>query len=50
MFDKTLRIKGGPDWEPYESLQSDMLDHAYGVLPLFGLRCWQRPWPGLPLQ
>ena len=28
-------------WEPYESLQSDMLDHAYGVVPLFGLRCWQ---------
>lgn len=29
-------------WELYESLQSDMLDHAYGVVPLFGLRCWQR--------
>jgi miniconductance mechanosensitive channel len=29
-------------WERYESLQSDMLDHAYGVVPLFGLRCWQR--------
>ncbi|HXZ07713.1 MAG TPA: mechanosensitive ion channel domain-containing protein, partial [Paraburkholderia sp.] len=28
-------------WEPYENLQSDMLDHAYGVVPLFGLRCWQ---------
>ncbi|WP_322046338.1 mechanosensitive ion channel family protein [Paraburkholderia sp. J67] len=28
-------------WEPYENLQSDMLDHAYGLLPLFGLRCWQ---------
>lgn len=30
-------------WEPYESLQSDMLDHAYGLAPLFGLRCWQEP-------
>jgi miniconductance mechanosensitive channel len=29
-------------WERYESLLSDMLDHAYGVVPLFGLRCWQR--------
>lgn len=29
-------------WEAYERLQSDMLDHAYGVVPLFGLRCWQR--------
>jgi miniconductance mechanosensitive channel len=29
-------------WERYESLQSDMLDHAYGAVPLFGLRCWQR--------
>ncbi|BAN27938.1 mechanosensitive ion channel family protein [Caballeronia insecticola] len=28
-------------WEAYEKLQSDMLDHAYGVVPLFGLRCWQ---------
>jgi len=29
------------NWELYETLQSDMLDHAYGVVPLFGLRCWQ---------
>ena len=29
-------------WEPYEHLQSDMLDHAYGLVPLFGLRCWQK--------
>jgi miniconductance mechanosensitive channel len=28
-------------WEPYEELQSDMLDYAYGLVPLFGLRCWQ---------
>lgn len=28
-------------WVPYENLQSDMLDHAYGLVPLFGLRCWQ---------
>lgn len=27
-------------WEPYESLQSDLLDHAYGMATLFGLRCW----------
>jgi miniconductance mechanosensitive channel len=30
-------------WEPYENLLSDMLDHAYGQIPLFGLRCWQEP-------
>jgi miniconductance mechanosensitive channel len=29
-------------WERYETLQSDMLDHAYGIVPLFGLRCFQR--------
>ncbi|WP_028216510.1 mechanosensitive ion channel family protein [Paraburkholderia oxyphila] len=33
-------------WEPYENLQSDLLDHAYGIAPLFGLRCWQERWPG----
>jgi miniconductance mechanosensitive channel len=32
-------------WEPYENLQSDMLDHAYGLIPLFGLRCWQEQRP-----
>jgi miniconductance mechanosensitive channel len=32
-------------WEPYENLQSDMLDHAYGQIPLFGLRCWQEQRP-----
>lgn len=32
-------------WEPYEDLQSDMLDQAYGLAPLFGLRCWQEPRP-----
>jgi len=32
-------------WEPYEILQSDMLDHAYGLVPLFGLRCWQQEYP-----
>lgn len=32
-------------WEPYEQLQSDMLDYAYGLVPKFGLRCSreQRP-------
>jgi miniconductance mechanosensitive channel len=29
-------------WEPYETLQSDMLDHAYGLVGVFGLRCWQQ--------
>jgi len=29
-------------WERYENLQSGLLDHAYGVVPVFGLRCWQR--------
>jgi miniconductance mechanosensitive channel len=38
------------NWELYESLQSDMLDHAYGVVPLFGLRCWQPQWPSSPPQ
>jgi miniconductance mechanosensitive channel len=28
-------------WERYERLQSDMLDHAYGVVPSFGLHCWR---------
>lgn len=32
-------------WEPYENLQSDMLDHAYGQIPQFGLRCWQEQTP-----
>jgi miniconductance mechanosensitive channel len=32
-------------WEQYERLQSDMLDHAYGLVPLFGLRCWQGQFP-----
>ncbi len=32
-------------WELYESLQSDMLDHAYGLVALFGLRCWQERRP-----
>ncbi|GAB2898859.1 mechanosensitive ion channel [Paraburkholderia jirisanensis] len=29
-------------WEAYEALQSDMFDHVYGVLPLFGLRVFQK--------
>lgn len=29
-------------WEPYEQMQSDMLDHAYALAPLFGLKCWQK--------
>jgi len=30
------------DWETYEHLQSDLFDHVYGVLPIFGLRVWQK--------
>jgi miniconductance mechanosensitive channel len=30
------------DWVRYENLLSDLLDHAYGVLPIFGLRVWQK--------
>jgi miniconductance mechanosensitive channel len=30
------------DWESFERIQSDMLDHVYGVLPQFGLRVWQK--------
>jgi miniconductance mechanosensitive channel len=29
-------------WEVYERIQSNMFDHVYGVLPLFGLRVWQK--------
>ncbi|WP_144139468.1 mechanosensitive ion channel family protein [Paraburkholderia sp. BCC1884] len=35
-------------WEAYENLLSDMLDHAYGLVPLFGLRCWQPQCPSTP--
>jgi miniconductance mechanosensitive channel len=30
------------NWEAYEHIQSNMFDHVYGVLPLFGLRVWQK--------
>lgn len=29
-------------WEAYEQIQSDLFDHVYGVLPVFGLRVWQK--------
>jgi miniconductance mechanosensitive channel len=29
-------------WVSYEQIQSDMFDHVYGVLPVFGLRVWQK--------
>lgn len=29
-------------WESYEQIQSDLFDHVYGVLPVFGLRVWQK--------
>lgn len=30
-------------WAEYESIQSDIFDHLYSVLPLFGLRAYQFP-------
>ncbi|MEM5340598.1 mechanosensitive ion channel family protein [Paraburkholderia azotifigens] len=39
---------GETNWEQYENLQSDILDHAYGVAPQFGLRCWQPQWLSSP--
>lgn len=29
-------------WDAYEALQTDMFDHVYGILPLFGLRVFQK--------
>jgi miniconductance mechanosensitive channel len=30
------------DWTRYERKLSDLIDHAYGVVPVFGLRVWQK--------
>lgn len=30
-------------WEPYEGIQSDIFDHLFAQLPLFGLRLYQLP-------
>ncbi len=30
-------------WGPYESIQADIFDHVYAVLPEFGLRAYQAP-------
>ena len=30
-------------WAEYESIQSDIFDHLYAILPLFGLRAFQNP-------
>jgi miniconductance mechanosensitive channel len=30
------------EWTRYERLLSDLLDHAYGVVPIFGLKVWQK--------
>lgn len=31
------------DWHRYESVQADIIDHLYAVLPEFGLAVYQRP-------
>ena len=31
------------DWHRYESVQADIIDHFYAVLPEFGLAVYQRP-------
>jgi len=30
-------------WTEYESIQSDIFDHLYAILPEFGLRLFQQP-------
>lgn len=31
------------DWSTYEDIQSGIFEHLYAVLPMFGLRAYQRP-------
>ncbi len=31
------------DWHRYESVQADIIDHLYAILPQFGLSVYQRP-------
>lgn len=31
------------NWKPYEHVQSDIFDHIYAVVPVFGLRIFQTP-------
>ncbi len=31
------------DWNRYEELQADIIDHIYAILPLFGLSIYQQP-------
>ena len=33
----------GTDWIPYEHLQSEIFEHVFAVLPIFGLRVFQSP-------
>lgn len=33
----------GTDWVPYEHLQSEIFEHVFAVLPIFGLRVFQSP-------
>ncbi|MGK0273306.1 MAG: miniconductance mechanosensitive channel, partial [Cocleimonas sp.] len=30
------------DWTAYEKIQADIFDHALAMLPIFGLRAYQR--------
>ncbi|MBQ8520147.1 MAG: mechanosensitive ion channel family protein [Bacteroides sp.] len=39
----------GTTWVPYERLQAEVFDHLLAVLPMFGLKVFQRP-TGLDLQ
>lgn len=39
----------GTTWVPYERLQAEVFDHLLAVLPIFGLKVFQRP-TGLDLQ
>ena len=33
----------GTEWIPYEHLQSEIFEHVFAVLPIFGLRVFQSP-------
>lgn len=36
-------FSNGTDWEAYESIQADIFDHIFAVVPTFGLRAFQNP-------
>jgi miniconductance mechanosensitive channel len=33
----------GTDWIPYEHLQSEIFEHVFAMMPVFGLRVFQSP-------